>query len=219
MESNRAGSDRQTTDKGCTVSVNAEAPVCPGCHFGCLVSGYRCGRGKAFHDLWVDGKPVPERRKPPIMRSGGAEKAPQGGPMPSSDMRIMHGLNIMANILQDRHTESAERKVLMAAGRQGGFFACDMLAKRTLVDDERVLEAVSFLVERGFAERVLEEVAGEVLRITPTGKEQLAEWDAERDAATADFLSPLDGDEKAQLADMLFRIIQAELEKNRGGSC
>ena len=139
--------------------------------------------------------------------------------MPSSDMHIMHGLNIMANILQDRHTESAERKVLMAAGRQGGFFACDMLAKRTLVDDERVLEAVSFLVERGFAERVLEEVAGEVLRITPTGKEQLAEWDAERDAATADFLSPLDGDEKAQLADMLFRIIQAELEKNKGGSC
>lgn len=138
--------------------------------------------------------------------------------MLSSDMRIMHGLNIVANILQDRHTESAERKVLMAVGRQGGFFACDMLAKRTLVDDERILEAVSLLVKRGFAERVLDEVAGEVLRITPEGKERLAEWNAERDAATANFLSPLDEDEKAQLADMLFRIVQAELEKKRGGS-
>lgn len=125
----------------------------------------------------------------------------------------MHGLNIMANILQDRHTESAERKTLMAVGRQGGFFAVDMLGKRTLLDPEDLAEATRFLIARGFIEHDEDEVAGTVLRITSSGREQLAVWNTERDTATAEFLAPLDDSEKEQLASMLFRVIQSELQK------
>ncbi len=181
-----------------------EAPSCPGCHFGCALDAYRCGRGKGFHQLWVDGKPIPERGKP---GEGGV------GHAPSVDMRVMHGLNIMANILQDRHTESAERKTLMAIGRQGGFFAVDMLGKRTLLGSEDLAEATRFLIARGFIEHDEDDMAGTVLRITSSGREQLSAWNAERDASTAEFLSPLSDDEKMQLSSMLSRIIQAELKK------
>lgn len=127
----------------------------------------------------------------------------------------MHGLNIMANILKDRHTESAERKTLMAVGRQGGFFAVDMLGKRTLLDPEGLADATRFLIARGFIEHDEDEIAGTVLRITSSGREQLAQWNTEREAATAEFLAPLDDSEKEQLASMLFRIIQSELQKKR----
>ena len=130
-------------------------------------------------------------------------------------MRVMHGLNIMANILQDRHTESAERKTLMAIGRQGGFFAVDMLGKRTLLGSEDLAEATRFLIARGFIEHDEDDMAGTVLRITSSGREQLAAWNAERDASTEEFLAPLDDSEKEQLASMLFRIIQSELQKKR----
>ena len=183
-----------------------EVPSCPGCHFGCALDAYRCGRGKGFHQLWVAGKPLPERGKP---GEGGA------GHAPSVDMRVMHGLNIMANILQDRHTESAERKALIAIGRQGGFFAVDMLGKRTLLDPERLTDATRYLISEGFVEHDEDEIAGTVLRITSMGREQLAVWNAEREASTAEFLLPLDDDEKAQLSSMLSRIIQAELKKKR----
>lgn len=183
-----------------------KAPSCPGCHFGCALDAYRCGRGKGFHQLWVDGKPIPERGKP---GEGGAGRAP------SVDTRVMHGLNIMANILKDRHTESAERKTLMAVGRQGGFFAVDMLGKRTLLDPEDLAEATRFLIAGGFIEHDEDEIAGTVLRITSSGREQLAQWNTEREAATEEFLAPLDDSEKEQLASMLFRIIQSELQKKR----
>ena len=181
-----------------------DVPICPGCHFGCSVDAYKCGRGKGFRQLWLDGKPLPERGKP---GDGGAMQ------MPAVDMRVMHELNIMANILQDRHTESAERKVLMAIGRQGGFFAVDMLGKRTLLDAGRLYEATGFLKSAGFVEHDEDEIAGTILRITLSGRDQLAEWNAERETATAEFLSPLDDDEKVQLSKLLSRIIQAELKK------
>ena len=156
--------------------------------------------------MWVDGKPIPERGKPGEGGSGHA---------PSVDARVMHGLNIMANILKDRHTESAERKALMAIGRQGGFFAVDMLGKRTLLDPEDLAEATRFLIARGFIEHDEDEIAGAVLRITSSGRDQLAVWNAEREAATAEFLAPLDQSEKEQLASMLSRVIQSELHKKR----
>ena len=183
-----------------------EAPTCPGCHFGCALDAYRCGRGKGFYQLWLDGKPLPERGEP---GEGGA------GHAPSVDMRVMHGLNIMANILQDRHTESAERKALMAIGRQGGFFAVDMLGKRTLLEPNSLADATRYLINEGFIEHDEDEIAGTVLRITSSGREQLAVWNAEREVSTAEFLSPLDNDEKAQLSSMLSRIIKANLKKKR----
>lgn len=127
----------------------------------------------------------------------------------------MHGLNIMANILKDRHTESAERKTLMAVGRQGGFFAVDMLGKRTLLDPEDLAEASRFLIARGFIEHDEDAIAGTVLRITSSGRKQLAWWNTEREAATAEFLASLDDNEKEQLASMLFRIIQSQAQKKR----
>lgn len=188
-----------------TIGTNV-APNCPGCHFGCPLDAYRCGRGKGFHQLWVDGKPIPKRGEP---GEGGVGQAP---PL---DSRVMHGLNIMANILKDRHTESAERKALMAIGRQGGFFAADMLGKRTLLDAERLDEATGYLEGAGFVERDEDEIAGAVFRITSSGRDQLVAWNAEREEATAEFLAPLDDDEKAQLVSMLSRIIKSELEKKR----
>lgn len=127
----------------------------------------------------------------------------------------MHGLNIMVKVLRDRHGEAAERKILMAVGRQGGFFALDMLPKRAVIDVEAMNRAVDVLIEAGFVVREHEEVAGDILRITDAGKVQQAEWNAEREAATAEFLSPLSEDEQAQLADMLFRLIHANRRKQQ----
>ena len=183
-----------------------EVPKCPGCHLGCALDAYRCGRGKGFHQLWVSGKPVPERGKP---GEGGVARAQ------SVDMRVMHGLNIMAKILRDRHAESAERKALMAIGRQGGFFSIDTLGKRTLLDQERLADVTRYLIGKGFVEYGEDEIAGAILRVTPAGREQLVVWNSEREASTAELLSPLDDVEKRQLASMLSRIIQAERKKKR----
>lgn len=200
------------------MSETVEAPICPGCHFGCLLDAYKCGRGKGFAELWKDGKPVPERGVPPFMRSEkdeatASKTGTQGGAAMPVGTRVMHGLNIMANILGERHTESADRKVLMAVVRQGGFFAIDMVGRRTLVDEPKLSQAIEELLEVGFIVRDEDEAAGEILRATPEGKEQFVAWNAERDAATAEFLSPLSEEEQVQLSQMLQRIIQHEVKK------
>lgn len=217
---------------GDSVESTAKAPTCPGCHFGCSVDAYRCARGQGFYKLWCEGKPVPERGIPPMMRKNGersdGERVGDGRPgdgrtgeghkdnVPPVGTRVMHGLNIMANVLQDRHAESPDRKVLTAVGRQGGFFALGMIGKRALLDDDAIAGSVDELVEAGYAVRDEDEIAGPIMRVTPAGKDKLAEWNAERDAATAEFLAPLSDEEQSELADMLFRLIQPQLaHKNR----
>lgn len=214
-------------------ATNLQAPICPGCHFGCSLDAYRCGRGKGFSVKWRAGEPLPERRVPGVGGPGHPGKRPGGcggqggkvngrpgkggssgsgeggsGGVPLPGMRVMHALNIMSNVLQDRHAESAERKVLGAVERQGGFFALSLLGKRTLVGQPQLDEAVAALVTDGLAELVDEPTAGRSLAITELGRARQRKWSAEHEAATAEFLAPLSEDEQAQLADLLFRLIQ-----------
>ena len=181
------------------------APTCPGCHFGCSLDAYRCGRGKGFHGKWQAGEAVPERGKPPMLRGGTDGRGGKGAP--PVDVRVMHALNIMANKLQNRHTEAAERKVLGSVARQGGFFAVNLLGKRALVESPQLEDAIDFLVTEGLLVLEDEPVAGPVLRITEEGRARQREWNAEHDAATAEFLAPLTEDEQDQLAQLLFRLI------------
>ena len=191
-----------------------QAPACPGCHFGCSLDAYRCGRGKGFSEKWRAGEPVPERRGPGKGGPGGPGKGGPGGPggpgrggLPTG-MRVMHALNIMANKLQDRHTESAERKVLASIDRQGGFFALDMLGRRALVDQPQLDEAIASLTAEGLAESAQDPIAGDILRITEAGRMRQREWNAEREASTAEFLAPLTEEEQDQLAHLIFRLLK-----------
>ena len=111
--------------------LSANAPACTGCHFGCTLDAYRCGRGKAFYELWQAGGEVPERRGPG--RLGGS---PGGDHRPPSDTRVMHALTIMTKVLHERHAEAPESKLLASIERQGGFFALDKLAERAVLTSE-----------------------------------------------------------------------------------
>ena len=184
------------------------APRCPGCHFGCSLDAYRCARGKGFHDRWQAGEEIPERGKPGGRGPGGPGGPGGGHPAMPTHMRVMHALNIMGNVLQDRHAESPDRKVLASIARQGGFFADSLLPKRAFMERAETDEAVNALVADGLLERAEDPIAGPILRITEAGRARQQEWTAAQESAAADFLAPLTEEEQTQLADLLFRLLK-----------
>ena len=178
--------------------------VCPGCHFGCKLVKYQCGRGKEFYDIAVQGGELPERRGPVLTPSERAA-LPDGKP-PLND-RVMHALNITANRLRDRHAEAAERKVLISLVRSNSFMSTGLLGKRAMLSREELELVLSGLRQAELVEFANEENVGEVVRITEAGREQAAIWKAERDEKTAEFLSGLSDDEKETLAVLVRKML------------
>ena len=178
--------------------------VCPGCHFGCKLAKYQCGRGKEFYDIAAEGGEVPERRGP-MMTPSERAATPDGKP-PLND-RVMHALNITANRLRDRHAEAGERKVLITLVRTGSFMSVGLLGKRAMLSREELDLVLYGLQQAGMVKLEAEEHAGEVARITQSGLDQAATWKAERDDKTAEFLSALSDDEKEALVALVRKML------------
>jgi len=178
--------------------------VCPGCHVGCKLVKYQCGRGKEFYDIAAQGGELPERRGPVLTPSERAA-LPDGKP-PLND-RVMHALNIAANRLRDRHTEAAERKVLISLVRANSFMSAGLLGKRAMLSREELDLVLYGLRQAELVKFENEENVGEVVRITEAGREQAAIWKAERDEKTAEFLSRLSDDEKEALAALIRKML------------
>ena len=177
---------------------------CPGCHFGCMLVKYQCGRGKEFYDLAASGGELPERRGP-MMTPSEAAARPDGRP-PLND-RVMHGLNIMSNRLRERHEQSPNGAVLTALERSASFMSLPILQKRTHVPSA-VLDS---MLEEACQEELVtleeDEHAGRIARLTDEGRQRAAEFKAQRDASTAEFLSALSDDEKKQLVTLVRKLL------------
>ena len=181
-----------------------ERTVCPGCHFGCLLAKYQCGRGKEFYDLAAEGGEVPVRRGPMMTPSERAAN-PDGKP-PLND-RVMHGFNILSNRLQDRHVEAGERKVVLSLVRAGGFMSLPILAKRMLLTPDELDNALEDAQQEGLAAVEEDDRIGRIARLTDAGKAQAAMWKAERDEQTAEFLSALSEEEKETLVAHVRKLL------------
>ena len=186
-----------------TVAVSGDA-VCPGCHFRCKLVKYQCGRGKEFFEMAATGEQLPERRGPVLTPSerasmGGAGKPPVNG-------RVMHGLNVMGNVIKRELAEDPQRKVVQSLARGGSFMSLPILANRTHLAKEELRTVIDELVQAGLVVEEREEHAGLVARLTDKGAGRAVAWRSEHDERVAEFLSPLTDEEKEQLATMLRKL-------------
>lgn len=186
------------------VVVVSEKTKCPGCHFECKLVKYQCGRGKEFFDIAAEGGEVPVRRGPMMTPSERAAR-PDGKP-PLND-RVMHGFNILANRLQDRHVEAGERKMVLALDRMGSFMSLALLPKRMVVSPEELDAALEEAQQSGFITVEDDGRVGRIVRLTDAGVEQTAAWKAERDEETAEFLSNLTEEEKETLVVLVRKLL------------
>lgn len=177
---------------------------CPGCHFECKLKNYQCGRGKEFFDLAAAGGEVPVRRGP-VMTPSERAANPDGKP-PLND-RVMHGLNITALRLRQRHEESGMRKVALSLARAGSFMSLPFLAKRMLLSANEADAALYEAEQAGFATVELGDGGVRFAYLTDAGKQQAVIWKGERDRQTAVFLANLDDDEKAVLEHLLRKML------------
>ena len=186
------------------METNENIPTCPGCHFGCALVAYRCGRGQGFNRMWHEGKEIPERRArfAPQLNDSESEAA-----MPPNPSRVMRVVGILGRKAQVCSNDAPDRKVLMAIVRQGGFFAMEKLAERAMIAEADCPGAVASLVDAGFAVKDREEVAGAVLRATPEGREKQLEWVAQREERIAKFFSPLSEEELTTLDSLARKLI------------
>ena len=182
-----------------------EELTCPACHFGCKLANYQCGRGKEFYDIVAAGGELPERRGPMLTPS---EQAAFGeGGRPPLNHRVMHALNIMANVLQRRHEEAGVKKMTLGLARAGSFCTLPMLAKRMNMTGDAFDETLAKAKREGFVTVEDDERGFRIARITTAGSQRAAAWQTERDAHTADFLSPLSEEEKEELERLLRKLI------------
>ena len=181
-----------------------EGILCPGCHFECKLENYQCGRGKEFFDLAAAGGEVPVRRGPVMTPS---ERAASSDGKPPLNDRVMHGLNIMALRLRQRHGEAGICKVVLSLARAGSFMSLPFLAKRMLLSVDEADAALHEAVQAGYVTIGPEDGRGRFAYLTDAGKQQAAIWKDERDGQTAAFLANLDDDEKAILEHLLRKLL------------
>lgn len=192
-----------------------DAKVCPGCHFGCAIDGFQCGRGEKLHARWVETGELPERRRPP--HPGGQPGGRDGGrPAIPVDDRIMHMLHIIGIALSDLADESGasapERRAIDCLMRHGGSASERIVEGRTHAEG---LDALfGELVERGLVKRRGFEHAT-LYALTEQGLAQAKAWESERKATEAEFLGVLDDGEKEQLLALVMKLLEPGF-KRRG---
>lgn len=186
-------------------AVVFEGLTCPACHFGCKLAKYQCGRGKEFYDIVAAGGELPERHGPMLTPSEKAAFGEDG--RPPLNHRVMHALSIMANVLQRRHEEAGAKKLVSCLARAGSFCTLPMLSKRMHVAGDEFDEALAVSQREGLVVVEDDERGIRIARITAAGSQQAAAWQAEHDASTADFLSPLSEEEKDELERLLRKLI------------
>lgn len=194
-------------DNMATDNAKLEGKVCPGCHFQCKLKLYQCGRGKEFRDMALAGEEVPLRRGPGPVFAPSEHSAHADKPKPSQDDRLMHGLNVLANMLQDRHAEAGIHKVAISLANQGLFMSVPMLSKRALIESAELDAILQAMHETGLVLLRDEEGRGSFVELTDVGKAQVQAWRCERAEQTAEFLSPLSDEEKTELESLVRKLL------------
>lgn len=151
------------------------------------------------------GEEVPVRRGPMLTPSERAKAGGDGRP-PLND-RVMHAFTVMANVMQRRHAEAGSRKVISGLARVGGFMSIALLSKRMLLPTEEAEIVIDVASEAGLVVIEEDEHAGKIARLTQTGYEKAAEIKRNRDASTAEFLSPLSEEEKETLETLVRKLL------------
>lgn len=179
--------------------------VCPGCHFRCKLAKYQCGRGQGFYELVAAGEELPERRGHAATGERADEKG--NGRFPSN-ARVMHSLNILSNRVRDCRAETGERKLVLMLSHLGLFVSASFMPRRMSMSVEEFNEVFAAAYEHGLVEESVDERACRVVRLTDAGIRQAAVWSAEREARTAEFLSPLSDEEKETLEMLARKLIR-----------
>ena len=187
-------------------AVEQKAPTCPGCHFGCAIDAFQCRRGEVFWGKWKAGEELPTRRGP------GSVRPPEGDMKLSSDDRIMHLLHIVGIALDDLANESGAsepaRRIVDCIMRQGKAASTFVIEGRTHLPVEEIEAQLGELAGQGLV-TARETCADTTLHeLTDSGLERARTWEAERKAGEARFLSVLSEDEKQQLHDLIFKILE-----------
>ena len=180
--------------------------ACPGCHFRCKLAKYQCGRGQGFYELVAAGEELPERRGHAATGERADEKG--NGRFPSN-ARVMHSLNILSNRVRDCRAETGERKLVLMLLHLGLFVSASFMPRRMSMSAEEFNRVLATALERGLVEEVTDERRVRIVRLTEAGKRQAAIWSVERDARTAEFLSPLSDEEKETLEGLVRKLIHS----------
>ena len=178
--------------------------VCPGCHFGCKLAKYQCGRGKEFFDIAAASGELPERRGPMMTPS---EKAARPDGKPPVNDRVMHGLNIVANRLRERHEQADIRAAVLGTARAGASITPGILAKRLNLATAELAPIVENAKTEGLVVLEDDDRGIRMVRLTESGAEQARVWKTERDLRNAEFLSALSDEEKETLALLLRKTL------------
>ena len=211
---------------------NSAAPTCPGCHFGCLLDAYQCARGKMFHERWMAGEEIPERRAPwkaqgaegngqgPGPRRGPGGSGGPGGPGGrrgafAPEMRLMHMLNIIGIAMADHRETRPERNVIDGLARQSGCATERIVQDRSRLGEEDFALALAKLRDDGLVTDVDDEIAGPMLQISEAGEAQASAWREERELADKAFCDALSDEEKEELAGLLQKLLSSSAHEGK----
>ena len=189
------------------------AMKCPGCHFGCSLNKYQCGRGKEFFDLVQDGGELPERRPPVFTPSEQAAK--KGHTPPPINEKLVRGINIVSHMMRDRDMPTPEQAIIVGLINLKSFMSKSLLPKRLQLPQLEFEKGLQSAIEHGFVEIADVEHSGTVVRFTASGKVQAEKWKNERDKRIEEFFSALSDDEKVQLDSLLGTLLRAHMHRPR----
>lgn len=134
---------------------------------------------------------------------------PPAGHEPDTTQQLAFGLNILANVLQERRARNAEGEILGALVGHGGLASRQLLASRVRIDAEKFDAALDALEAGGLVERSSYEHIADAVRLTDAGRVKMPEVEAEHEAANEEFLAPLSEEERAQFAGLVFKLLAA----------
>lgn len=210
------------------------APTCPGCHFGCALDDYQCGRGRKFLAMWHNGEAIPERRGPGMPRHAGKQgpggeasaaraagnaqrpekRGGEGGPegqLPP-DMRLVMLLNVTANALRDERDSNTADEVLDCIVRQDRSATIRIIAERVRKDPAELEAALQELQQRSLAQPH-DDDGRTFFEPTEEGLAHCKAWQEKRREDDTRFVSGLSEDEKQQLADLLQKMLDPLMKR------
>ena len=190
-----------------------EAKLCPGCHFGCEIERFQCGRGEKLCARWRETGELPERRGP---GKGPLRAKNHKGPVITANDRLMHMLHVVGIALHDLADESGanvpEHQVLDCLLRH------DLAASARIIEGRTHLEGLDGVLGATLSQGLIEErTCGEttLYALTDAGLAQARAWGDERKAAEAEFLGVLSDDEKEQFLELVMKVLEPGF-KRRG---
>lgn len=185
-------------------------PLCPGCHVGCKLDRWQCGKGKAFLETWQQGGEIPRRNR---RRRGGGK--PDSAPELSASEQAVRLLNIVPKALQRYAGETSSDKLLATLERHGRLMSRAMLAKELGTDAAGIEQAVAKLEEQG-AVYATQEHATDFVGVSDAGKELALEQKRAHEERHGQFLETLDEDELGELTRLLEKLLSSHKHAGPG---